>query len=638
MFTVSPTQQVNPEIVKEAIKFNEKERARFKMLEDYYVGEHIILQRKKKLLQSNNKVVINHAKYITDINVGYLLGNPVEYQADQILDPVLEQYKQQTMADLDVEIAKDASIFGKQYELVYATEDNEVRSKDIDVRNCIVVYDDTVAHNKMFAVTYELGDKKDTYNKVVVYDKLFIYDYVVGNKIAEKSITQHFFGLVPIAVYLNNTEEMGDFEQQIPLIDAYNTVLSDQVNDKEQLVSAILAFYGVDLTPEQKDDLYEYRTIAGIPADAKIEYIAKQLNEQDADTLRVLMLRKIQRSIRDSIWTHFLDVLDQFQFRQYCKIDKTNFEIILPNNAQFLFRGLDDPEKIKSIKGISDIFEEEATEFTEEDDTQLGLRLRDREQKEKQMFRSFNPISKKNWVHRVFFEQPTTAKLRWSTYKDNHFLDQDTINYLESLKNRNPAYYRIYALGEFATLDRIIFTNTTKRIIRDEEVKDLPQFHGLDFGYVNDPSALVVLRYDEKNKKIFIMREYVKGGMLNDEIARTIEELALQKEIINADSSEQKSIQEIKNLGVSRIRPVGKGKDSVLQGIQWLLQNEIIVDERCFKVWEEFENYTWKKDKNGEYTNDPVDSYNHTIDAIRYALVDYILTRGKPVVRKDIYF
>ena len=353
---------------------------------------------------------------------------------------------------------------------------------------------------------------------------------------------------------------------------------------------------------------------------------------------RVLMLRKIQRSIRDSIWTHFLDVLDQFQFRQYCKIDKTNFEIILPNNAQFLFRGLDDPEKIKSIKGISDIFEEEATEFTEEDDTQLGLRLRDREQKEKQMFRSFNPISKKNWVHRVFFEQPTTAKLRWSTYKDNHFLDQDTINYLESLKNRNPAYYRIYALGEFATLDRIIFTNTTKRIIRDEEVKDLPQFHGLDFGYVNDPSALVVLRYDEKNKKIFIMREYVKGGMLNDEIARTIEELALQKEIINADSSEQKSIQEIKNLGVSRIRPVGKGKDSVLQGIQWLLQNEIIVDERCFKVWEEFENYTWKKDKNGEYTNDPVDSYNHTIDAIRYALVDYILTRGKPVVRKDIYF
>ena len=295
MFTVSPTQQVNPEIVKEAIKFNEKERARFKMLEDYYVGEHIILQRKKKLLQSNNKVVINHAKYITDINVGYLLGNPVEYQADQILDPVLEQYKQQTMADLDVEIAKDASIFGKQYELVYATEDNEVRSKDIDVRNCIVVYDDTVAHNKMFAVTYELGDKKDTYNKVVVYDKLFIYDYVVGNKIAEKSITQHLFGLVPIAVYLNNTEEMGDFEQQIPLIDAYNTVLSDQVNDKEQLVSAILAFYGVDLTPEQKDDLYEYRTIAGIPADAKIEYIAKQLNEQDADTLRRVLEADIHK-------------------------------------------------------------------------------------------------------------------------------------------------------------------------------------------------------------------------------------------------------------------------------------------------------------------------------------------------------
>lgn len=295
MFTVSPTQQVDPEIVKEAIKYNELSRNRYNKLEQYYLGTHEILNRKKNELQSNNKVVVNHAKYITDINTGYLLGNPVEYQSEMDIEPVLEQYKEQTIADLDNEIAKDISIFGKQYELVYATDMNEVKSKDIDVRNCIIAYDDTVEHNKMFAVAYELGERKDTYKKVVVYDKNFIYDMTIGDKIGVSKITQHFFGDVPMVEYRNNSEEIGDFEQVIPLIDAYNTVQSDRVNDKEQLVSAILAFYGVDMTPEQKDDLYEYRTLSGIPADAKIEYITKQLNEQDADTLRSVLEQDIHK-------------------------------------------------------------------------------------------------------------------------------------------------------------------------------------------------------------------------------------------------------------------------------------------------------------------------------------------------------
>jgi len=353
---------------------------------------------------------------------------------------------------------------------------------------------------------------------------------------------------------------------------------------------------------------------------------------------RVLILRKIQRSLRDSVWQHFIDVLDQFKLKEHCKIDKTNFEIILPNDAQFLFRGLDDPEKIKSIKGISDIFLEEATEFTEEDYTQLNLRLRDRVQKQKQTFCSFNPISRKNWVYRTFFENKTEAKVFWSSYKDNHFLDEATINYLESLKHKNPAYYRIYALGEFATLDRLIFPVYESRLIPHEEIAGLPQYNGLDFGYINDPSALISVRYDEKGKKIYIISEYVKSGMLNDEIARVINELGLHKEVINADSAERKSIDEIKFKGVPRIKAVGKGKDSVLQGIQWLLQHQLIVDERCFKTREELENYTWKKDKSGNYINEPVDGFNHTIDAIRYALQDLILSKGRVIVRKDIYF
>lgn len=109
--------------------------------------------------------------------------------------------------------------------------------------------------------------------------------------------------------------------------------------------------------------------------------------------------------------------------------------------------------------------------------------------------------------------------------------------------------------------------------------------------------------------------------MLNNEIAETIKSLGYQKEVITADSAEKKSIDEIRRLGIDRIRAAKKGPDSVIQGIQFLSQFELIVDERCVKLIEEFENYTWQKDKKtNEYTNVPVDSYNHVIDAARYAV------------------
>lgn len=341
---------------------------------------------------------------------------------------------------------------------------------------------------------------------------------------------------------------------------------------------------------------------------------------------KVLILRKVQASIKDSSWQHMKDVLEQFKILDQCKINKSELTITLPNGAMFLFKGLDNPEKIKSIKGISDIVMEEATEFTLEDYTQLGLRLRDRKHIKKQMFLMFNPVSKKNWVFEYFFTVgDSSAKVLHSTYTDNRFLDEVTKAEIEKLKFRNPAYYKIYALGEFATLDKLVFPIYTKRIITQQEAGHLPQYNGLDFGYVNDPSALLTVRYDKENKRIFITGEYVKEGLLNDQIATVIKALGLQKEKLFADSADQKSIEEIRQHHIPNIRPVKKWAGSIMQGLQWLLQHEIIIDERCFKTITEFENYTWKKDKKtGEYINEPVDTYNHTIDAIRYALSEQI--------------
>lgn len=347
---------------------------------------------------------------------------------------------------------------------------------------------------------------------------------------------------------------------------------------------------------------------------------------------RILWLRKVQSTIKDSLFEDVKDCLINFGIWEMCLWNKTDNKVELPNGAVFLFKGLDNPEKIKSIKGISDIVMEEASEFTLNDYTQLTLRLRERKHVNKQIFLMFNPVSKLNWVYKYFFEHGEPMEnvmIRQSSYRDNKFLDEMTRQNLELLANRNPAYYKIYALGEFATLDKLVFPKYEKRLINKDELRHLPSYFGLDFGYVNDPSAFIHSKIDVKKKKIYIIEEYVKQGMLNDEIANVIKQLGYSKEIITADSAEQKSIAEISNHDITRIRSAMKGKDSIISGIQYLNQFDIVIDERCFKTIEELDNYTWKKDKNtGEYYNEPVDTYNHCIDALRYS-VEMLMINNK---------
>ncbi|MCE3336931.1 PBSX family phage terminase large subunit [Staphylococcus aureus] len=352
---------------------------------------------------------------------------------------------------------------------------------------------------------------------------------------------------------------------------------------------------------------------------------------------RILWLRKVQSTIKDSLFEDVKDCLINFGIWDMCLWNKTDNKVELPNGAVFLFKGLDNPEKIKSIKGISDIVMEEASEFTLNDYTQLTLRLRERKHVNKQIFLMFNPVSKLNWVYKYFFEHGEPMEnvmIRQSSYRDNKFLDEMTRQNLELLANRNPAYYKIYALGEFATLDKLVFPKYEKRIISDKEVGHLPSYFGLDFGYVNDPSAFIHVKIDNDNKKLYVISEYVKKGMLNNEIAQVINDLGYSKEKITADSAEQKSIMEIKTNGIDRIVSAMKGKDSVMAGIQFVSQFDIVIDEHCYKTIEEFDNYTWKKDKNtGEYYNEPVDTYNHCIDALRYAVE--VLTIQKKHQKKD---
>lgn len=299
MYTLPKDTKITNQILNDVINYNEQVKNRFKKLELYYLGKHDILERKKEDNGAkNNKVMVNHAKYITDTNIGYLLGNPVDYQVGSgddgkplyEIQPILDAYKKQTINDLDSEIAKDVSIFGMQYEYVYANEEAEPRSCEIDNKNAIIVYDDTVQHNKLFGLIYRPIYKGSSFKywEVIYLDKKEKRTY----KSFTKSLQQvgqaepHAFGDVPLICYKNNPELMGDFEPVISLIDAYNLLQSDRVNDKEQLVDAILCMYGMDFDAEQAELLKESRMLSNIPTDGKVEYLVKTLQEGDVDILR----------------------------------------------------------------------------------------------------------------------------------------------------------------------------------------------------------------------------------------------------------------------------------------------------------------------------------------------------------------
>lgn len=350
---------------------------------------------------------------------------------------------------------------------------------------------------------------------------------------------------------------------------------------------------------------------------------------------KILWLRKVDRTIKDSIFADVLDCLSTWRLLPLCKVNKSDRTINLPNGAVFLFKGMDDPEKIKSIKGLSDVVMEEASEFTLDDYTQLTLRLREPKHKNRQLFCMFNPVSKVNWTYRQWFAPDSVydhnrVAVHHSTYKDNRFLDADNIATIEALKRTNPAYYKIYTLGKFATLDKLVFPTFERRRLHPDKLAQYPSLFGLDFGYINDPSVFIHVKADVKDKRLYVLEEYVRKGMLNDEIAKVIKQLGYSKEIITADAAEKKSIAEIKRCGIARIKPAKKGPDSIIQGIGFLQQFEWIVDDRCVKTIEELENYTYQKDRQtNEYINKPVDSYNHCIDAIRYA-VEPINGSGAP--------
>lgn len=379
--------------------------------------------------------------------------------------------------------------------------------------------------------------------------------------------------------------------------------------------------------PYLTDYSKRYEVYYGGAGSGKSVWVAQKLVYKALTGCRkILVLRKVGRTTKQSTFQLLLDTLNQWGLLSKCKINKTDFTITLPNGSCFLCTGLDDPEKIKSIAGITDAWLEEATEFSQDDFNQIDLRIRTQEPNQ-QIILSFNPVSKANWCYLLFFsdnkdydEFRSKCMILHSSYKDNPWLPQPYIDSLLLLKNTNPAYFKIYAEGEFGSLEKLVYNNWQQLDFDHTKIEGQLAV-GLDFGFTNDPTALIASIVNEQEKRIYIFGEAGGQNMLSTDIADMIRYNGFAKSTIIADSADQRTIEEIRRLGISRIRPCIKGQDSILQGIQKVQQYELIVDPDCWQVIEELQNYAWTKDKKtNEYINKPIDKYNHFLDALRYSL------------------
>jgi phage terminase large subunit len=343
---------------------------------------------------------------------------------------------------------------------------------------------------------------------------------------------------------------------------------------------------------------------------------------------KILVVRKVLATIRESCFALFLEQLSKMGILQYCKYTTSHMKIELMNGSEIIFMGLEDSERLKSITNISDIYIEEATEISLDDFFQLNLRLRSNEENQ-QIHILFNPVSVQNWVHKFFFqqEQEDCIKLK-TTWRDNKFLPQSYIDSLLSYKETNPLYYQIYAEGEFGSLDEAIFNNW--KIEKVEDKGDL--YIGCDFGYSQDSTAIVGCYIEGSN--LYIVGEIYKKKMFIDDISMELKKKGWDKYSIACDSAEPRSIADLKRQGI-KAYAVKKGKDSINHGISWLQNMTIIIDEKCENVIREIRDYTWLKDKDGTYIQKPNPACSdHTLDALRYA-TEIIRLKNNKVIFMD---
>lgn len=365
--------------------------------------------------------------------------------------------------------------------------------------------------------------------------------------------------------------------------------------------------------------------------------------------------RKIANTIQTSIFPQIVWGIYQLGLDDYFKIPKSYSTPIeyIPTGQKIYFMGLDDPDKVKSIKvtvGYLAInWFEELDQFAGEKELRKVTQSTKRGGKLFWDFRSFNPpISKNNWANEMVEDYEISPRKNTLIFRTTYlqapeeWLGPEFIEEAEELKAINPKAYDHEYMGIPVGTGGDVFQNvedmdmTTTVTIQDREVPMWKTFdeiyNGIDWGFAKDPFRFVRMHFDRKHLDLYIFDEYSTVKTRNAEVFDVLyneTKKVSKEELVIADSAEPKSVADFKAYGAF-IREANKGPDSVRYGIKWLqgLRHIYIDKRRCPETYKEFVNYEYEQDRDGEFISAYPDENNHSIDAVRYAMEKYANRKG----------
>jgi phage terminase large subunit len=331
-------------------------------------------------------------------------------------------------------------------------------------------------------------------------------------------------------------------------------------------------------------------------------------------------MRKVRKTLINSVIPVMRTILAENQIAyQYNKSDRTITFAGPHGMSELVFEGIDDPEKIKSIKGITSIWLEETTEFSEDDFHKIDLCLREQGPGYKQIIMSFNPQEvEARWLKDMFFGPIPNpdAFVHHSTVEDNPIAEirAEYVKTLDALKGQDEALWKISRLGLWASRSGQIF---------GWDVQPLPQlsfdeiWYGGDFGYSVDEAAVVKIH--RKADEFWLEEVLYQKGLTNQALAAEMKTRGINGQMTYFDAAEPKSIEELRQAGIV-VQPCDKGPDSVRAGIDFLKSKKIHIVEGSSNLYKEMTGYCWRKDKGGNPLPEPVKFDDHLMDAARYGI------------------
>ncbi|MGL5057532.1 MAG: PBSX family phage terminase large subunit [Fusobacteriaceae bacterium] len=370
---------------------------------------------------------------------------------------------------------------------------------------------------------------------------------------------------------------------------------------------------------------------------------------------KILVCRQVFRTLKESCYEVIKEIIYNLGLEKTCRFRTSPLSIDFVNGSRFVFLGLDDPMKLKSIHGFSIIWAEEGSECSYDSFKELNGRLRTKEQS-MHIIISTNPVSKSSWVYHHFFKNVGVEDERLynersfvvddtfyhhSTVDDNAFVPASYIEQLDNLKLHDPDLYRVARLGKFGQIGERVFHNVSWKDNEEvmKEVKNIPShdlYDGLDFGFKVSYNAFVRCAVNKADNILYVYEEFYNKELINSELTEKLQYLKGKYHSIIGDSSRPELIEEIKRTGI-RIKSSKKGAGSRMEGIQKIKSFlQVVVSSDCKNTFMDLNEWTYKKDKDGTVIEDQFSYDAHSVDAIYYAIED-IKRNKKPRILERIF-